>query len=217
MFSIKESIKYGWEKFKANLNLSLGSTLLVVVLSSLGEVFDEKDMGISSFVLVIALVVLSVIARIGYTKIFLRMADGEDPKFSEIFNSYKMFWTFLGVSILTGLAVLGGFILLIIPGIIWAIKYSFSTLILIDTDGRPIASMKESGAITKGSKWKLLGFYLVLGLINMAGVIALGVGLLVSIPVSMFATIHVYRELSKAKAGVSPNPAPTEIAPVQAV
>lgn len=200
MFSIKESLRYGWEKFKANMNLSLGSTLFVVALSLLGEAFDGK--GGASFILVIALIVFSVIVRIGYTKIFLRMADGEDPKFSEIFDSYKMFWTFLGVSILTGLAVLGGFLLLIIPGIIWMIKYSFSSLILIDTNGRPVASMKESGAITKGSKWKLLGFYIVLGLVNILGAIALGVGLLVSIPVSMFATIHVYRELSKLKAGI---------------
>ncbi len=201
MFSIKESLRFGWDKFKSNLNLSLATTLLVLAVSVLGEIGGEGKSGF--FIFVLASVVLSIIIRVGYIKIFLKMADGEDAKFSEIFEGYKMFWRYLGVSILVGLAVIGGLILLVIPGLIWAIKYSFSQIILVDTEGRPVSSMKESGAITQGSKWKLLGFYIVLGLINILGVVALGVGLLVSIPVSTFAIIHVYRKLSKERAGLS--------------
>lgn len=206
MFSIKESLKFGWEKFKNNLNISLAATLLSLALGSVGEIFDND--GVGTFIFILAIAVVSAIVRIGYMKIFLKMADGQSVKFGEIFEEYRLFWRYVGVSILTALAVIGGFILLVIPGIIWAIKYSFSQLILIDTNGRPVASMKESGAITKGHKWKLLGFYLVLMLVNLLGLIALGVGLLVTIPVSMFALIHVYRALSRANAGLT-NPEQT--------
>jgi uncharacterized membrane protein len=103
---------------------------------------------------------------------------------------------------LTFLAVIDGLILLVIPGIFWAVKFSFSPLIVIDTKMGPVASMKESYAITKGNFWHLFVFWIVIGLINLVGVILFGIGLLITVPVSVFASIHVYRELSKAKAGL---------------
>lgn len=194
MFSIKESITYGWEKFKANLEISLLTTLLMLVV---GYVGDNAHWAAS-----LILAIFSIIINIGYTKIYLRITDGETPKFAEIFEEYRLFWKYLITNILQALAMLGGLILLIIPGIIFALKYSFAPLILIDTKSEPIASMKESAAITKGKKWQLLGFYIVLGLLNMVGIIALGIGLIVSVPISMFAYIYVYRALSKANAGM---------------
>jgi uncharacterized membrane protein len=56
--------------------------------------------------------------------------------------------------------------------------------------------MKESKRITYGYKWPLLGFALVLALINLLGLLALVVGLLVSIPVTTLAFVHAYRALS---------------------
>ena len=91
---------------------------------------------------------------------------------------------------------------MIIPGIIFGLKFSFAQFITVDTGAKPVDAMKESSAITKGIKWKLLGFYVVIGLVNIVGALVLMVGLLVSIPVSTFAMIYVYRELSKAKAGL---------------
>jgi uncharacterized membrane protein len=56
--------------------------------------------------------------------------------------------------------------------------------------------MKESNRITRGHKWPLLGLVALLILINVLGVLALVVGLLVSIPVSTFAFVQAYRSLS---------------------
>ncbi|OHA87213.1 MAG: hypothetical protein A3A96_02670 [Candidatus Zambryskibacteria bacterium RIFCSPLOWO2_01_FULL_39_39] len=205
MFSIKASLKYGWEKFKTNKEIAILTTLLVFAVSSLGNM-DSR-----SIFWTLAVVIFSIIIRIGYTKIFLKISDGENTKFVEIFQEYKIFWRYLGVSILCGLAVLGGLILLIIPGIIWAVRFSFAGLIVVDTNIGPIVAMKESYAITKGKFWKLLGFFVVLGLINILGVLVLIVGLLVSVPVSIFAWIYVYRELSKTKAGLLETSSPQTI------
>lgn len=200
MFSIKGSLVHGWERFKAHWELMLTTTLFMVVAGFLSDK--------SSWILSILLIVLSVIVRIGYTKIVLRLEDGELPTFKNLFTEYSLFWRYLGTSILQGLVIVAGFILLIVPGIIWAIKYSFAPLILIDTNTTPLGALKESAAITKGKKWQLLGFYLVLGLVNIAGIILLGVGLLVSIPVSTFAMVYVYRKLSSANAAILATPTP---------
>jgi uncharacterized membrane protein len=194
MFSTKESIKYGWHKAKENMEVVLFSTLLILAVGSLT--------GTKLFLFGLMAVIFSIIIRIGYTKIFLRIHDGESPKFTEIFQEYRTFWRYLGTCILTLLSVIGGLILLIIPGIFWAIRFSFASIIIVDTKIGPVAAMKESYAITKGQFWHILGFWIVIGLFNLLGLILFGVGLLITVPVSALASIYVYRELSKAKAGL---------------
>jgi len=210
MFSIKESVKYGWQKCKEHLKLVLFATFLVLAVSSVSGLGDASKggYGINLSLFGIIVMIFLVIVKIGYTKIFLRMHDGENPEFVEIFDEYKTFWRYLGVSILWPLTVLGGLLLLIIPGIIWLVRFSFSPVIVIDNKIGPIAAMKESYAITKGNFWKVLLFWLSIGLINLLGFICLGVGLLVTIPVSTFAIIHVYRELSKLKASLMQTASP---------
>lgn len=201
MFSIKESLKYAWYKCKENWKLVFWTTLFVIALESLLGEIDQKD-NFGFFILGVIGTILLVIVRIGYTKIFLRIYDGETPKFADIFKEYEYFWRFIGVSILTVLTILGGLILLIIPGLFWAVRFSLSPLIVLDTKIGPVAAMKESYALTKGSFWKLVLFGLTLLGINILGVLALGVGILVSVPLSLMAYVQIYRTLSQKKAGL---------------
>ena len=67
--------------------------------------------------------------------------------------------------------------------------------------------MSESHRLTRGHKWQLFGFVLLLLLINLLGLLALVVGLLVSIPVSTLAFVHAYRVL-----GGKPGPRPADAA-----
>lgn len=205
MFSIKESVKLGWQKLKDNMEICLLTTLLVLAVGSL---VGGREMHLGNFLFGLIVTVFMIIIRIGYTKIFLRVYDGESPKFVDIFQEYRTFWRYLGTCILMPLAVLGGLILLIVPGIIWAVRFSFSPLIVVDTKMGPVASMKESWAITKGKFWKILLFWIVIGLINLLGMLVFGIGLILTVPLTVFASIYVYRELSKAKAGLMDTPSP---------
>ncbi|MEK7635096.1 MAG: hypothetical protein AAB446_01535 [Patescibacteria group bacterium] len=194
MFSIKESIMYGWEKTKKHMELALYSTLLILAISWLAG-------GLSSIGLII--LIFMIIVNIGYTKIFLKMNDGENPKFSEIFDEYKTFWRYLGTCMLLILIIVSGLVLFIIPGIFWAVRFAFASLIVIDTKLGPKAALKESWAITKGSFWKILWFCIISSFANFLGAVLAGVGLLVTIPVTTFAFIYFYRWLSQKKAGLA--------------
>src|SRR3989344_7494615 len=105
---IGESIKYGWSKVKENLQISIFSTLLLFVVG----IVSGGGRGFFRSLLAIAATVFMFIVRIGYNKIFLRINDGEKPMFTDIFKEYKLFWKFLGLSILYPLTVLLGLILL---------------------------------------------------------------------------------------------------------
>jgi len=210
MFSIKESIKQGWEVFKNNKGLWV-ATLAVFVLMILsgpkqefrylnGMMLSYPSFGLIGIIACIALLV----SKIGYTKLALKILDGESfewPKALEVtFNTHKVFWKYIGVSILYGLMTVLGFVLFIIPGFIFLAKYSMAAFLVIDNGSRPWAAMKESAALTKGSKWRILGLLLVTTIINILGAVALGIGLFITIPVTLIAYLHVYRKLLAAKA-----------------
>lgn len=210
MFSIEEAIKYGWNKTKENMELVLFATLLIMAVGALisgAGGAGDKGSGDFAFLSFIATIFV-IIVKIGYNKIFLRIHDGENPKFGDIFKEYRTFWKFIGVSILYPIAVLCGIILLIIPGIFWAIKFSFSPLIVIDTKIGPIKAMKESYAITRGAFWKIMLFWIAAALLNFVGILFFGIGLLLTMPVTTFATVYVYRLLSQKKAGLMQTTSP---------
>lgn len=60
-------------------------------------------------------------------------------------------------------------------------------------------AFRASAAITKGRRFKFLLFLYALALLNIAGVLALGVGLFITIPVSWLAYAHVYKELKNSQ------------------
>lgn len=83
-------------------------------------------------------------------------------------ESRKRFRTILNTQISVGLRVLLGFILLIIPGIIWALAYSLSVPVLMIEGGKTAESMRRSKELTKGypNKRKIAVVLLFVGLIN---------------------------------------------------
>jgi len=71
-------------------------------------------------------------------------------------NLLIFFPVFLFGLILYTLITLVGTILLIIPGIIWGIKFQFFGYFIVDKGLEPIEALKRSAAITKGVRWSLL-------------------------------------------------------------
>ncbi len=192
MFTIKASLKHAWEVYKANFEISVFATLFIIVL---GYLSDDKTMP-QNFLLGLTAVIVLIIAGIGYIRIFLKIHEGQPVEFEDLFKSYPLFWRYIGVSILFPLLVLVGLVLLIIPGLFWAIRFSFSQIAMVDKNLGPVAAMKESYRITKGLFWKLFLFWIVIIFINILGSI-LFIGTLVSLPVSAIASVYVYKELQK--------------------
>jgi uncharacterized membrane protein len=102
----------------------------------------------------------------------------------------------LGATILQSVIVLIGLVLLIVPGIIASLLFSMTQLSVIDKSLKPIEALKASYRLTKKHLWLLFQFMIVLVLLNLAGLIALVVGLFVTLPVSLIAVAYVYRKLT---------------------
>jgi len=78
----------------------------------------------------------------------------------------KRLFPVLGVGILAGLCIIGGAILLIVPGIILACMLWVAVPVAVVEQPGVGASLKRSAELTKGSRWQVFGVILVLGVIN---------------------------------------------------
>ncbi len=208
--TISQAISEGWQLTKSNYPILLGSFAILIGISIAFSIVDNittvsknnnpsttvmLSLALASLVAAILRIGIQNLTSIGFTQIQLNILDKKPTGIGLLFNSENVFWRYLGTSIVYGLIILGGLILLIVPGIIWALKYQFALPLVIDKKMTLSESISKSGQITKGYKGWLLGFALVLGLINIAGFLALGVGLLFTIPLTAMSQIWVYRKL----------------------
>lgn len=215
-FSKKEAISYGWETFKTRWPFFVGLIVFLFVVDMLFGIASStlEDQAIPFAFAELLRSLISWILALGLVDIMLRTYDKRETEFYDLFKRTDVFFNYILASILYGLIILGGLILLIVPGIIWAIKYQFYIYSITDKGLGPWESLKESGKITNGHKWNLFVFMILIALINFGGVLALGLGLLVTIPLSALATTWVYRWLefnSKALGA----PAETDLAPTE--
>jgi uncharacterized membrane protein len=201
-FSSGEALRFGWETFKRRPWFFTGSTVVILLVSGLiNGLTTGIDTAITgspeepSLVGSIINLGLGTLISMGATAFYLAAHDNPDSADLSMLWHPRPFWKYLGTSILLALAVAIGFVLLIVPGIIFGLMFMFATFIVIERELGPIDALSESHRITRGHKWPLFGFVLLLLLINVLGVLALIVGLLVSIPVSTLAFVHAYRAL----------------------
>jgi uncharacterized membrane protein len=217
-FSNKEAIKYGWDIMKANFWFFVGiiivAGLIVGIPSNIADRLNDPDLCLLGFIFNIIAGVARAIISIGLIKIALIFLNKEKPEFKELFNFKGSFWRFIGGSILYGLIVVAGFILLIIPGIYWAIKYQWFGYCIVDQKLGPVQALKKSAQMTDTVKWQLLGFGLVMTGINILGFLCLFIGLFATIPTTLLATTFVYRKLlSQTESAQATIPAPQEKKP----
>jgi uncharacterized membrane protein len=209
-FSAREAIKFGWETFKRRPWFFIGATFLIVLASALCDGFssgiDAAFTGSADQPSIVGTVInfaLGTLVSMGATAFFLAAHDNPDTVDLSTLWHPRPFWKFVGASILLSLAIAVGFVLLIVPGIIFGLMFMFATLIVIEREVGPIDALNASNQLTRGHKWPLFGFVLLLVLINLLGVLALVVGLLVSIPVTTLAFVHAYRVLGGRPATIS--------------
>ncbi|MBU0546412.1 DUF975 family protein [Patescibacteria group bacterium] len=194
-FSIEEAIKWGWEKTKKHFGFVVLVLIIYYLVSMLPSILQGRHGGgMFGGLLSLAVFVATMIMQMGIMKMILKFYDGGMPKLNEIIYTKNLFEYFLG-SLLYSLIVLGGIILLIIPGIYWALRYQFAPLLIVDKGLKPVEALKKSAVMTEGIKWKLLLLCLVMCGINLLGMLVFMVGLLVTIPVTTLAYVYIYRKI----------------------
>ncbi|MBI3980469.1 DUF975 family protein [Candidatus Microgenomates bacterium] len=199
-FSVSEALSFGWEKVKANFLFFIllmivsfvGPNLFYMIKGLLG-----LDSAFYNLAFSLASWILSIIISMGVLKIYLKVVDGQPYKLEDILSTAHLWLKYLIGSILYVVIVMIGLLLLIVPGIILAVKYQYLMYLVIDEELGPLEALGKSGRITNGNKFNLFIWGLIMALVNAVGVLAFFVGLFVTIPLTSVASAYVYRKLSK--------------------
>lgn len=154
------------------------------------------------------------------------IGDPVDPEESYRFG-FKRLGSVILVSLLVGLAVAGGFILLFIPGLIFLVLLSVSVPVLIVENRRGTAAMSRSWNLVRGHFWHAFGVLFIAGLITgfVAGIFnALGanswvmrwifdsIGTTLTAPYSALVSVLLYLDLRARSEALSASTLRAELA-----
>lgn len=203
-FSIKQAIGFAWDKFWSRWKFYIAVFIATFVVSAIvsGLTSLAENSVVWSALTSILSIIVQIIISIGLITVLVKSARDESVVWSDMWVNKGLFLKFIGVSILYQLIVLVGFIFLIIPGIYLALRYQYAQYIIVDDKGISIGkAFKRSAEITKGIKWRILWLGIVTVGIALLGLLALGVGLLVAIPVAALTHLFVYVYVRKTYHG----------------
>lgn len=197
---IGSTFSKAWQVFKQNWLKFYGIILLPVVIGILYFVLIENiDQSNISWLapLYLTYLIIQLIVSIGVFRALLLLVRNEAISFQKIMPSLRTVVNYVAVTLLFVLIVVGGLLLLILPGIIFMLKYIYAPYIVADKDVGPIEALKLSSKMTAGAKWDMIGFYYASIFLVYAGFFALLIGLLVSIPVATLSYVIFYVLLLK--------------------
>ena len=204
--SINKSWAQSWRIFKKNwlaliyaLAVPLAIGLIINSIFKVDEI-SKKPITLAIFcslaVYYIIKYIIDTWLMIGRIKINIDSVDHKKPKFKDLFNPQGVYSRFLMTSILFDLCLLGGLILLVIPGIYIALTYYFAPTLVLDKNMKIGEAFTKAKAMTKGKKMQILWFLIVDAFYGILGFIALGIGVVITGTVSQLAIFHLYRQLS---------------------
>ena len=191
----------GWRLFKSRASVFVVSMLLLFlswVSVEIAVVFLHRLGFAVWLVLHLAWLFLFSGMLVGLHVMALKSVDGENPRVGDLFGSLERGPAYLFALSIYCLTVSGGLVLLIVPGIYLAIRYCLFAQIITDTSASALSALRKAAALARGS-WAPLGsLFLIAFLLNIAGTALLGIGLIVSFPVSLLAIAGFYRSLQPA-------------------
>lgn len=176
------------ESLKGKWGLAVGTYLVYIIIAVVIQIIPIAGH--------FAFFIISGPFALGLAFFSLSISRNQDPKLEQIFKGFNNFGTALGAYLLMFLFILLWLILLIIPGIIAALSYSMTFLILADDDSiNAMEAIKKSKKMMDGYKWKF--FCLMLRFLGWAilSILTFGIGFFWLMPYIQVTVAKFYDDL----------------------
>lgn len=195
-FSVGETISYAWNTYWKNVGPLVIITIVILVISAIvngiGVLTDSVALNV---IFTILAYLVGLFLSLGLIRATLAVTAGRTPEVGMLFEGYG-FGPYIVASIVFAIGTAIGFVLCIIPGIIFAIVYWFYGYVIVEEGQQsPMDALRRSADITRGHRGELFVLGLALIGINIVGALLCLVGLLFTHGISAVAIAHAYRTL----------------------
>lgn len=203
----------GWRQLKRNFWVLLIITIIVLLISSpseiMGDIAEKSDSGFFGLLALVYGILVTGPIYFGASFVYLKAARDDSPQIMDAFEGFRDYWNVVLANFLVWLIIVVGFLLFIVPGIIFGCKLAFTPFLVVDRKMRAGDAIKESWRLTKGRALTVFLIGLLTIPIAIAGLICLGVGIIVSIMWIGLAFASLYYAVSSSDKGGEPDTSST--------
>jgi hypothetical protein len=126
-----------------------------------------------------------------------RLESNNDLYFENFFDGFKDFIQLTLLMIVQSIAIAIGFIALLVPGIYLSVAYIFAPLFIVFGKMGFYEAMETSRRLVHKEWFNIFIFLIVLLLLNLLGLMAFGIGLVFTIPITFCAIYVAFDEITK--------------------
>lgn len=204
--SIKDVFRKGWELTKENLWFFIGYQ---IILYALMGVFSSYNEGFAASLWQLLGWVMMIIVKMGLYNSSLLIAKGVKPTFDQLYKNWDLFIPWVVASFLMAIMFFIGLLLFIVPAGYVIARYGLFPFFILDKKLGPVEALKAAAQASEGVRWPLFLVFLACAGLDILGLMLFGVGLLITVPVTLIALATVYLELTSEDAKeISINPIP---------
>lgn len=187
--SVVEILSTSWDIFKDHFQTIAVITLLIYipieilyeyipsppVLTDIAQPWGEAFQDLRKTSILEGLI--GIVATMGIALITKEALKKKEMSVEESLKTALVRWPYaLGTSLIMGLFLLGLLLLLIVPGIIYAVYWQFAILAVVLSGVSGTKALKYSKSMVAGRWWKTLRYSLVFGVLTLLTAMALGSG-----------------------------------------
>jgi len=144
----------------------------------------------------VAFLIFAAGVEVGLLQICLALCDGGRPTYADAFTQLALGPKFLAGQMLYLLMMVIGLLLLVVPGIYLGVRYALFGFCLATGETNLMRSFQHSAILSTGSKTYLLWILVFLLVLNVLGAGLLGIGLFITVPLSVLMMTTIYRQLN---------------------
>ena len=193
------SYENGWRQlWKYFLELFLISIIswLIALPTAVSEIGGNLIVPVLGMFAVVYGILVEGPVAFGVSFAYLKAARGDKLVITDMFKAFRNYLNAVLASLLVGIIIVMGLILLIVPGIIFACKLAFTPYLVVDRKMEVVEAIKTSWRMTDGHAWEVFGIGLLAIPIGIAGLLLFGVGIILSIMWVSLAFASLYHAVS---------------------
>jgi hypothetical protein len=201
-FTVGEIIRYSRTAAKKNMKFFLLWFVVYIALQFISSTFgysaETGNAQLRNIGITLVIMLAGLWVKLWFANLSLNIVHNAKANSDDVFIDFQTYIRYLGAYAIMYIIVIIWLILLIVPGIIFALRLSMIPYLIIDKKLWSIQAIKTSWKMTKGFGGTIFGLALLCGLINMLWILAIFVWLLRTIPLAMIATAYLYTKIHES-------------------